>query len=344
MDDAPLRRGRPTNHSEFGEAIAILAAFALLNLAFGTIARAYEPPLAARRVALVSEAVGPTDSSAGRRPTCSPPNSRSTSRCSNGSTAEKRARCSSPRPRPVRVTRRRLRRRRSASLAAYAKNLGLAFQIIDDLLDVEGDPAETGKAIRADARKTTFVSFSGVAGARQLARELCDTADRALSPFGRRADRLRELRRSSRAKPVSDGPGWTSDDARVDELRQQLRALGYLDAGVDRFVLGPARSARRPSAIAALARCASACSLPVLLGPAAAIGIGARLPGLVTGTRDAIVIAVYLGVLVRRVATAFSFAGEHAASRSPEAVRRPRGRASCRSLPARCRRCAASPT
>ena len=79
------------------------------------------------------------------------------------------------------------------SLAAYAKNLGLAFQIIDDLLDVEGNPAETGKAVREDAKKTTFVSFSGVAGARQLATELCQTADRALTPFGRRADRLREL-------------------------------------------------------------------------------------------------------------------------------------------------------
>ena len=65
-----------------------------------------------------------------------------------------------------------------ASLAAYAKNLGLAFQIIDDLLDVEGLPADTGKAAREDAKKTTFVSFSGVSGARQLATELCQTADR----------------------------------------------------------------------------------------------------------------------------------------------------------------------
>ncbi len=80
-----------------------------------------------------------------------------------------------------------------ASLAAYAKNLGLAFQIIDDLLDVEGKPEETGKAVREDVKKTTFVSFSGLAGARQLATELCQTADRALAPFGRRADRLREL-------------------------------------------------------------------------------------------------------------------------------------------------------
>ena len=80
-----------------------------------------------------------------------------------------------------------------AALQAYAKNLGLAFQIVDDLLDVAGTTADTGKAVRADARRTTFVSFSGGEGARQLAAELCDTANRALSPFGARADRLRDL-------------------------------------------------------------------------------------------------------------------------------------------------------
>jgi len=51
MDDAPLRRGRRANHLEFGEPVAILAAFGLLNLAFGSIARAYEPPLAASMAA-----------------------------------------------------------------------------------------------------------------------------------------------------------------------------------------------------------------------------------------------------------------------------------------------------
>ena len=58
------------------------------------------------------------------------------------------------------------------ALQAYSKNLGLAFQIVDDLLDVAGTTADTGKAVRADARKTTFVSFSGIDGARQLAAEL----------------------------------------------------------------------------------------------------------------------------------------------------------------------------
>jgi farnesyl diphosphate synthase len=79
------------------------------------------------------------------------------------------------------------------ALAAYAKNLGLAFQIVDDLLDVEGDPTETGKTLRRDEKKTTFVSFSGPLGARELAGELCATANQALAPFGARADRLREL-------------------------------------------------------------------------------------------------------------------------------------------------------
>ena len=97
------------------------------------------------------------------------------------------------------------------------------------------------------------------------------------------------------------------DDPRVDDLRKQLRALGYLDAGVDRFVLAPARSARRPAAIAALASLRVGVLAAALLGPVTAIGIRARLPGLVTGTTDAVVIALYLAVLFGVAATAFSF-------------------------------------
>ena len=97
------------------------------------------------------------------------------------------------------------------------------------------------------------------------------------------------------------------DDSRVDDLRKQLRALGYLDAGVDRFVLAPARSARRPAAIAALSSLRVGLLAAALLGPVAAIGIRARLPGLITGTTDAIVIALYLAVLFGVAATASSF-------------------------------------
>jgi geranylgeranyl diphosphate synthase type II len=192
MDDAPLRRGRPANHLEFGEAIAILAAFGLLNLAFGTVARAYEPALAARLMALMSDAVGSHGLIGGQAAdllaTERQIDFEMLERIHRGKTgalfsaAATAGGVTAGAP-PEAI----------GSLAAFAKNLGLAFQIIDDLLDVAGDPAQTGKALRADAKKTTFVSFGGVAGARQLAMELCDTANLALAPFGRRADRLREL-------------------------------------------------------------------------------------------------------------------------------------------------------
>ncbi len=194
MDDAPLRRGRPSAHVAHGEAVAILAAFGLINLAYGHLARAYAPPIAARITSLYSEAVGLDGLIAGQAEDVL-----STDAAIDFTTLE------------------RIHRRKTgvlfgaaaqagavtagandaaiASLTSYAKNLGLAFQIVDDLLDVVGTEEETGKAVRADARKTTFVSFSGVDGARELAAELCATAEHALAPFGARADGLRALAR-----------------------------------------------------------------------------------------------------------------------------------------------------
>ena len=194
MDNAPLRRGRPAAHIAFGEAVTVLAAFGLLNAAFASLASSYEPPLAARLAGVASDAIGLDGLVAGQAEDVL-----ATDASINFDTLE------------------RIHRRKTgalfgaaavaggmtaggneyelASLSAYAKNLGLAFQIVDDLLDVTGDPAETGKATRTDARKTTFVSFSGVAGARQLAGELCDTAIAALAPFGSRATGLTALAR-----------------------------------------------------------------------------------------------------------------------------------------------------
>ena len=88
----------------------------------------------------------------------------------------------------------------------------------------------------------------------------------------------------------------TPEELHVDELRQRLRSMGYLDAGVNRFVLGPATDRRRPSIIALLAAVRVGALAAILLGPAAAIGLNGRVPGLVTGPRDAFVIAIYLGV------------------------------------------------
>jgi geranylgeranyl diphosphate synthase type II len=192
MDDAPLRRGQKANHLEFGEAIAILAAFGLLNLAYGTLARTYEPPISARLITILSDAVGGDGLIGGQATdllaTDQQISFETLERIHRGKTGALFSAAATTGAVVSGATADVIR-----SLSAYAKNLGLAFQIIDDLLDVEGDPRETGKAIREDLKKTTFVSFSGIDGARQLAVELCQTADRALEPFGRRADRLRAL-------------------------------------------------------------------------------------------------------------------------------------------------------
>jgi geranylgeranyl diphosphate synthase type II len=194
MDDAAIRRGQPANHVVFGEAIAVLAAFGLLNHAFGTLATAYDGELSSRIAALVSEAVGrdglidgqAADLLATDRDISFDLLERihrgKTGALFNASAIAGALTAGADRTGDA-----------IGALSAFAKNLGLAFQIIDDLLDVEGDPSETGKSARQDVRKTTFVSFSGVAGAHQLAAELCQTADAALTPFGRRASRLREL-------------------------------------------------------------------------------------------------------------------------------------------------------
>jgi Type I phosphodiesterase / nucleotide pyrophosphatase len=83
----------------------------------------------------------------------------------------------------------------------------------------------------------------------------------------------------------------------VDELRRQLRSLGYLDAGVDRFVLAGATGTRRPIAIAIRASLRTGTLAGVLLGPASTIWLHRQLPGLITGPRDALVLAIYLAIL-----------------------------------------------
>jgi farnesyl diphosphate synthase len=82
-------------------------------------------------------------------------------------------------------------------LRNYARDIGLAFQIADDLLDVEGDEAAAGKALRKDegAGKATFVSLMGVDAARMQARALVDQAIGHLAGHGQEADLLRALAR-----------------------------------------------------------------------------------------------------------------------------------------------------
>jgi len=190
MDDAPLRRGRPSNHVTFGESTAILAAVGLMNLAFATLPRSFDGALLSELTRLLSEAIGSGGLVGGQTEDLLTSDitfealeriHRLKTGALFGAAAAGGALAAGAAASDV------------VPLAAYAKNLGLAFQITDDLLDVEGDPAVTGKRHRADAKRTTFVSFSGTEGARALAAELCDTAVAALTPFGARGDRLREI-------------------------------------------------------------------------------------------------------------------------------------------------------
>jgi len=192
MDDAALRRGKAANHVVFGEAIAILASFGLLDGAFGVVARSYESRTAVKVTTLIADAVGSQGLIGGQAADLLATDQQITfemlERIHRGKTGALFSAAATAGAITADGAEESI-----AALQAFAKNLGLAFQIIDDLLDVEGSPEITGKPVREDLKKTTFVSFSGVAGARQLAAELCHTADSALAIFGRRAKRLREL-------------------------------------------------------------------------------------------------------------------------------------------------------
>jgi geranylgeranyl diphosphate synthase type II len=197
MDDAQTRRGRPTCHVAHGEATAILAAFALMNRAFEILAEGWEGgPDAEGRGELARElarAIGTDGMIAGQSvdllmtdraidfPTLEFIHSRKTGALFMASAALGAA---AARARPAEV----------AAVVTYAKNLGLAFQVVDDLIDVTGGE-EVGKDVGKDRKKTTFVSFSGVEGALTLAHELIAASQAALQPFGSRAGPLRELAR-----------------------------------------------------------------------------------------------------------------------------------------------------
>jgi geranylgeranyl diphosphate synthase type II len=194
MDDAALRRGRPTAHRAFGEATAILAAFALLNAAFELIheSDALRERARGRIVTRLTRAIGPQGLSGGQLAdldsTGKPLDLEALEFIHSHKTgalftaaAEMGALAAGGRARDL------------ASLHRYAKNLGLAFQITDDLLDYSGSPEVTGKDAGLDRDKTTFVDLCGIDGSRRLVDELIDASIGALGPFGRRGETFAAL-------------------------------------------------------------------------------------------------------------------------------------------------------
>ena len=198
MDDDDFRRGRPTSHKVFGEALAILAGDALLTQAFEVLAAdGAVPP--ERRVAIVREiaaAGGPAglvggqvaDIEAEGRDLALPElefiHARKTGALILASV---RGGAIAAGATPARLD----------ALSEYARRVGLCFQIVDDLLDVEGDPAATGKGTGRDStkRKATFPAVFGLEASRQRAAELVEEALAALAACGDEAEALRALAR-----------------------------------------------------------------------------------------------------------------------------------------------------
>ena len=199
MDDDDLRRGLPTVHRKFDEATAVLAGDALLTLAFEILADRDTHELAevrvelVRRLALASGAHGMVGgqmidlASEGKQLDIG-----AITRLQQLKTGALIAfSCEAGA-----VLGRAPRERRHA-LRAYAHDMGLAFQIADDLLDVEGEAATLGKATGKDAEagKATFVSILGVERARDQARMLSEQAIQHLDLFDEKADLLRQAAR-----------------------------------------------------------------------------------------------------------------------------------------------------
>jgi len=203
MDDDDYRRGRLTCHKKFDEATAILAGDALLTLAFELLAKEIKAPaMAARLVGELAEAAGPAGMVAGQMADLDFENKNvdekmlryihtnktakmfasaavmggicgSTSLTTGGSDDEKQ-----------------LKR-----LREYGLNVGLGFQISDDILDVCGTSKQLGKTSGKDARqgKQTYPAVVGLDKSKRLAKKIADEAVASIKPFGEKAEALRRL-------------------------------------------------------------------------------------------------------------------------------------------------------
>lgn len=199
MDDDDLRRGVPTCHRAFDEATAVLAGDGLLTLAFEITARRTTPAeVGLECVAILAEAAGPigmvggqaADLEAEGRSDATLEALEAIHRRKTGALLRASLRMG--------ATIARARREVLDGLDAYGGAIGLAFQIVDDLLDVEGDEAKLGKRVQKDSDrgKWTYPAVIGVDASRRRARRLADEAVDALAPLGERGGMLAALARN----------------------------------------------------------------------------------------------------------------------------------------------------
>jgi geranylgeranyl diphosphate synthase, type II len=198
MDDDDFRRGRPTNHKVYGVAIATLAGDALLTDAFKVLARATGAGVAAAVVLETIEELAGAAGSAGMV------GGQVIDLLGEGKskTLEELEELHGRKTGALFLASVRGGARMGGasasqieSLDAYARALGLAFQVVDDLLDVQGTPEQLGKRTQKDSErgKATYPAILGIERSLSLARELETRAHRALASFDERAIALREL-------------------------------------------------------------------------------------------------------------------------------------------------------
>ncbi len=195
MDDDDLRRGQPTVHVKWDEATAVLAGDALQTLAFEVLASeavSDDPAVRLALVASMAKASGAQGMVLGQaldiaaETADTPLTLEQITHLQDGKTGA--LICWSSEAGAV------MAGADVTPLRQYARAMGLAFQIADDVLDVEGDAALAGKRLGkdADAGKATFVSLLGLDGAKARATQLVDEAEAALAPYGKSADNLRQ--------------------------------------------------------------------------------------------------------------------------------------------------------
>ncbi|MEX0734655.1 MAG: farnesyl diphosphate synthase [Steroidobacteraceae bacterium] len=199
MDDDDLRRGRPTTHRAFDEATAILAGDALQVLAFDILANEPMPAVdAAGRVEMIrllSRASGTQGMAGGQAMDLAATGRRLEPRQIEEMHALKTGALIRAAVLIACAANAQLPAETRDALDHYGRAIGLSFQIVDDLLDVLGDPAVTGKGAGSDALrgKPTYPAIAGVAAARARAAELAEDGIAALSAFGPEAGLLREF-------------------------------------------------------------------------------------------------------------------------------------------------------
>jgi geranylgeranyl diphosphate synthase type II len=194
MDDDDLRRGRPTNHKVYGEAMAILAGDAMTTIAFEILATDADPALVPALVGELARASGPCGMIGGqvldmdeRQPPRNLAELQRLHRMKTGAllTASCRMGAIAAGADPLQLQ----------ALDAFGGHLGLAFQIVDDILDQTSTPQELGKATKKDAAKgkVTYPTLIGLEKSRAEARQHLSAALAAVDPFAARAKGLRAL-------------------------------------------------------------------------------------------------------------------------------------------------------